>query len=369
VLDETIAYVLRDLAQPGGGFASAEDADSEGVEGKFYVWTPAQVRDALADDALADAAMAWWGVTEHGNFEGATILHRPLGEPLARPEPIEAARVRLLAARSRRVRPGLDDKVLTEWNGLFLAALAEASLVTGDATWTDAAVRCGAFLVEHLRAEDGSWHRSWQTGGGARHHAVAADLAALVDAFTRLYELTGLARWLAEAEQVAGVLLDEHLDESRGGFFTTSTRAPQLVTRAKDVLDNATPSANSAAAVALVRLGALTGDRRWSDAAEQTLRLLTGVAMRHPTAVAHALATVPLLDPGPTEIVIPGDVPALRAVVREAWRPGAVLAWGEPTGSPLFEGRSEGAAYVCRGSVCKLPVTEPEALRAELTRL
>jgi uncharacterized protein YyaL (SSP411 family) len=367
VLDETITYVLRDLAQPGGGFAAAEDADSEGVEGKFYVWTPAQLREALGDDALVGAAASWWGVTEGGNFEGATILHRPLGATLERPAEIEEARRLLLAARSERVRPGLDDKVLAEWNGLFLAALAEAALVCGDETWTNAAVACGEFLLANLRAADGSWHRSWQADAGARHDAVAADLAALVDAFTRLAELTGAGRWVDEAEQVAGELLEQHWDDEHGGFFTTARRAPALVARAKDLLDNATPSANSAAAVALLRLGALTGETRWQDAAEATLRLQMGVAARHPTAVAHALAAVPLLDPGTVEIVLPGDVAELRAVVVEAWRPGAVLAWGTRPGSPLFEGRTEGSAYVCRGNVCGLPATDPESLRAQLT--
>ncbi|HEY2332334.1 MAG TPA: thioredoxin domain-containing protein, partial [Acidimicrobiales bacterium] len=187
VLDETVAYVLRELRSPAGGLCSAEDADSEGVEGKFYVWSRAEVLEVAGPEA-AD----WWGVTEAGNFEGANILCRPLGAPLVRPPSIDAARAALFERREGRVRPGLDDKVLAEWNGLFLSSLAEAAAATGNVDWLAAAVEIGEFLIRELLV-DGRWRRSWQADTGARHLAVAADHAALVDAFTRLAEATGRA--------------------------------------------------------------------------------------------------------------------------------------------------------------------------------
>ncbi len=365
VLDETIGYVLRDLQLACGGFASAEDADSEGIEGRFYVWTPAEVRDALGDD-LAAEAIAWWGVTDAGHLDGGSILHRPLGGPIERPEHIERARLLLHEARALRVRPGLDDKVVTEWNALMVAALADAAAATGEASWADAAVRAGEHLCTEHRRADGRWLRSWHPDGGPGHLGVAADLAAVVDAMVRLAELTGEARWVAVATETADALVATFGDDERGGFFTTGSDAPSLVARVKDVLDNATPSSTSVGITALLRLGALTGEQRWHDVAVDALRLVAPLVARHPAAVANACASLVLLDPGTVEIVIPGEAAALRAVVTERWRPTAVLAWGESPGTPLWAERAEGAAYVCRSMTCRLPATDPDALRAQL---
>ncbi len=367
VLDETIGYVLRGLRHEAGGFMSAEDADSEGEEGLFYVWTPDDVAAALGDDALADEAMAWWGVTPGGNFEGRTILNR-LAHPgeLARPERIEAARARLFAAREGRVRPGLDDKVLTEWNGLMLAALAEAAAATGRGDWRDAAVANGEFLLRELRGDDGRWRRSWQADGGARHLAYASDHAALVDAFTRLGEATGEARWLAAAREAADALADTFWDVARGGVFTTGSDAEKLVTRNKDLMDNAVPSANSLAAVALQRLAALSGEDRYRQLADQILRLAGPLAARHPTAFGHLLTAVDLAVHGVDEVVVAGDRPDLVAVVHGAYRPRAVLAWGERYDSPLWAGRDDGRAYVCRHYACRLPAEDPATLAGQL---
>jgi uncharacterized protein YyaL (SSP411 family) len=181
VVTETIAYVLRDLRHAGGGFYSAEDADSEGEEGRFYIWRIEELRDVAGD-----AAIEWYGATGSGNFEGRNILHRPVRGNLVRPADVEAARQRLFDVRERRVRPGLDDKVLTEWNALFVSALAEAGAATGNTEWVDAAERCAEFLVASLRRDgDGRWLRSWQADGGARHLAFGADHAALVDVCSR----------------------------------------------------------------------------------------------------------------------------------------------------------------------------------------
>src|SRR5207244_13419427 len=215
-----------DLRQPEGGISSAEDADSEGEEGRFYVWRIEEVEEILGPDAAA--AAEWWGITPRGNFEGATILHRPVRGDLLRPEPIDRARQTLFEAREKRVRPGLDDKVLSEWNALFVSALAEAAAATGRADWLATAGETARFLLRQLRRDDGRWLRSWQ-GGRARHLAYAADYAALVDAFTRLAEAEGRAEWMAEARRVADAMLDLFWDAERGGLFTTGRDAEQLI--------------------------------------------------------------------------------------------------------------------------------------------
>ncbi len=365
-LAETIRYALTELRQAGGGTSSAEDADSEGEEGKFYVWTTDQIRDLLGDDA--NVAIDWWGVKPLGNFEHSTsILNRMHARGvLERPPEIEAARQAMFDARATRVRPGLDDKVLTEWNAYLVAALAEAGAACAEPTWVAAAVETAEFLLTNLRRADGRWLRAWQADAGARHLAYATDHGALIDAFTRLAEATGQARWIDEARNVADALLELFWDDERGGVFTTGHDAEALITRTKDLMDNATPGANGLVAVGLLRLAALTGDERYRGAGEAIVRLLGAMAVEQPTAFGHVLAAVDLLVRGTTEIVIPGDRPDLVAVAHGLLLPNAVLAWGQRYESPLWEGREDGRAYVCQNYACQLPSTTPEALAAQL---
>jgi uncharacterized protein YyaL (SSP411 family) len=371
VVDETIGYLLRDLAQPAGGFSSAEDADSPGpdghnVEGWFYTWTPAEMAAAIDDAALTGQARAWYGVTDAGNFEGRTILHRPLGADLLRPPGVEEARRRLFVSRAQRPRPGLDDKVLTEWNGLLIAALAEAGAATGRPEWIDAAARAGQFLLDELRDADGRWHRSWQAAVGARHDALAADHAALVHAFVALAQATGSARWVGEATAVADQLVSRFWDGARGGLFTTADDGEALIVRQKDLLDSATPSANSLAALALYRLSALTGRTLYEQRADEILQLVAGVIAGAPSAFSHLLSAVDLRQRGVTEIAVAGDRPDLVATVHERYLPSAVLAWGERYDSPLWADRNDGLAYVCRDYHCEAPVDSPVGLAALL---
>ncbi len=364
VLSETVDYVRRDLRHPDGGFYSSEDADSEGVEGKFYVWDKAEIEAVLGE--LAPQAVEWWGVTAGGNFEGANILHRPVRGDLVRPEPVEQARRLLFEAREHRVRPGLDDKVLTEWNGLFLSTLAEAAAATGRADWMADAVTNGEFLLRSLRRDDGRWLRSWQAGRAGRHLAYAADHAAVVDAFTRLAEATGEARWVAEARTVADAMLELFWDGEAGGLFTTGHDAERLITRSKDLIDNAVPSANGHGAVALLRLAALTGEDRYRDRAEGIIRLLAPTLAQHPTAFTRLLVAVDLAAAPITEVAIVGDRPDLVRAVQARYLPDTVLAWGEPYPSPLFEGRRDGLAYVCQNYACQAPVSEVPSLLGAL---
>jgi uncharacterized protein YyaL (SSP411 family) len=367
VVDETGAYVLRDLRQAEGGFSSAEDADSPGPdghneEGRFSTWTVEEIRAAGADGAID-----WFGVTPGGNFEGRSILFRPVRGDLIRPPDVEAARQRLFTEREQRPRPLLDDKVLTEWNALTIAALAEAGAATENPSWLDAAEMAGEFLLRELRGGDGRWRRSWQRdAGGARHDALAADYAALVHAFLALAAATGHARWMSEARVTANALLDYFWDPVNGGLFTTAEDGETLVARQKDLLDSATPSANSLAALALLRLAALTGDSRYANHADQIMRLVGGLLANASSAFGHLLAAVDLRRAGATEIVVTGERPDLVGVVHRRYLPTAVLAWGEPFDSPLWDGRPAGRAFVCRNYACEAPTDTPSVLAKQL---
>ena len=375
VVEETVGYVLRDLRQPGGGIASAEDADSldasgHSEEGAFYTFTPDEVRSALVDAGLGDVvddALTWWELDRSANFEGRWIPVRTNHRgDWDRPEPIERARKALFDARATRPRPGLDDKVLTEWNAHWVSGLAEAGFALGRSDWVDAAVETAEFLLSSLRRDDGRWLRSWQAETGAKHLAFAGDHAALVDAFTRLAEATGQARWIGEARAVADVMLELFWDTDQGGLFTTGSDGEQLVARDKDLQDQALPSANSTAAVALLRLAALTGEHRDTGPAAGILRLSGELAARVPSAFGVLLGAIDLHHTGTTEIVVAGDRPDLLDAVRHRWMPNSVLAWGERYDSPLWTGRDDGRAYVCRDYTCQLPASTPEELTAQL---
>lgn len=265
------------------------------------------------------------------------------------------------------MRPGLDDKVLTEWNAMWAAALAEAGLVLGRPDWVAAAEGNVVFLHQALRRPDGRWLRSWQRDGGARHLAVANDVAWVVEACTRLAEATGRAAWLARATDAAGQLLDRYEDTAGGGVFTVASDGEQLLARQKDVYDGATASANSVAASALLRLGALTGEARWTDAAHRFLDALGPLLAASPTAVTGAAAVLAAVLGGPVEVVITGSRPDLLAAAVQPFRPDRVVAWGERGTGPLWEGRDEqDVAYVCRSYACQRPVSTPEELTALL---
>ena len=365
VVEQIIGYVLADLAHPDGGWYSAEDADSDGVEGKFYVWRPEEIVTVLGE---RDAAtfMDHYGVTEAGNFEGTSILRRPIGG-FSRPGEIVGLAAELRKARDKRVRPGLDDKVLCEWNALFLAALAEAASAVGRQDWTEAALTNAGFLLKNLRRDDQRWMRSWQAASGPRHLGYAQDYAAVVDAYTRVYELTGAARWLEVAASAADGLVELFWDPDARLFWTTGSDAEPLLCRPRDLQDNATPSAQSMAAVALIRLAPLVDRPDLREIAESVLNALAPVALRHPRAFSHLLEAAELVASGLDEVVITGDRPDLLAALRARWRPNAVLSWGDRLAGPLWEGRDEGHGYVCRNYACGIPVSDPADLEAQIS--
>ena len=366
VVTETLGYLLGPpMAQAGAGFSSAEDADSEGVEGRYYVWDLAEVVSVGGP-----AAVEWYGVSEEGNWEGHNILWRPTRGDLLRPPEVEAARVALLGVRDKRVRPGLDDKVLTEWNAMAVAALAEAGAAFGRPEWRAAASEVAEFLLAALRQSDGRWLRSWQGGRAGTHLAYAVDYAWLVEAFTRLAEATGQARWVRLATEVADAMLELFGDPDEGSLFTTGSDAEVLLVRPKDTYDGATPSANSVAATALLRLAALTGVARYAGAAMAVMRSMAAPMRQHPIAYTNLLAAVDLVLAGTTEVAITGSRADLVEAVAARYLPRAVFTWGEPYDSPLWEGRTTvetaGKAFVCRDYSCAAPADDVAGLVARL---
>jgi uncharacterized protein len=363
VTRETLDWALRELRQQEGGFASALDADSEGVEGKFYVWRLDEVRDALGD--LADRAIEHFGMTEGGNFEGANIPVRATPDP----ERLDDIKARLLAAREQRVRPGLDDKRLTAWNALMISALADAGAALGEPRYTDAAVTAADFVLRELRS-DGRLLRTYNHGR-AHLDAYLEDHAFLLEALLTLYEATFDPRWFGEARALADTVLERFADRERGGFFSTADDHEALIARRKDLEDTPIPSGSSAAAFGLLRLARLTGEARYEEAALGQIRLLHTIAPEHPGAFGHLLSAIDFLLAEVREVALVGDDRGpLERVVRETFRPHVVLAGGPADGVPLLEGRSpvdgRAAAYVCEHFACRRPVTEPDELRALL---
>ena len=246
----------------------------------------------------------------------------------------------------------------------MLSTLAEAAWHTQRQDWLDHALANGDFLLRELRGSDGVWFRSWQEHGKprARHHALAMDLAHLIDAFTRLAEVSGQARWITHAADVADQLIAHYWDDEHGGLFTSARDGEQLIVRQKDIMDNATPSANSTAALALLRLAALTGNTDYERRAVAIFRLLGGITTSAPSAFGHLLAGIHLHHVGITEVVVSGTRVDLLETLQRRWLPTSVVAWGEPYDSPVWEGRKAEMAYVCKRYACMVPSQDPEAL-------
>ncbi len=382
VCEETLDWALREMRGPEGGFYSALDADSEGVEGRYYVWSEEQARDVLGEAGLgtaeADAVLNHLGVTASGNWEGTNVLNLRQGAWAEPPPRFDEARAALLAARGRRVRPGLDDKRITSWNALMIAALAEAGAALGRVDFLDAADACADFLLEGMRDEQGRLLRTYNRER-AHLNAYLEDHAYLLEALIALYEARFDPARLASAAELADELLERFADPDGDGFFTTSSDHEQLIARRKEVEDHPIPSGNSSAARGLLRLAALTGEGRWSGAAEGVLRLLAGPAERHPQALAYVLCALELAVEAPQEVALIAPEGAglaatdeLAAAYRSAYRPRAVLAAGTEGDSmpalladrPALDGRP--AAYVCEHFACKRPVADPAELEALL---
>ena len=377
ITEEILDYVAREMLAPEGGFYSTQDADSEGEEGKFFVWTPDEIRAVLGEEA--GAYMAAYGVTPGGNFEGKNILEF-VGDLEQRPTQTEARR-KLFEAREQRVHPGRDEKVLTAWNGLMLAAFAEAARTLNRQDYQSVAERNAEFLLRELREENGRLLRTWKQGE-AKLNGYLEDYSYLIEGLLELYQTTFEQRWFVAAQELAEAMI-EHYADSDGTFFDTSDDHEALITRPRDLQDNATPSGNAMAVTTLLKLAGFTNELRYVDNAHQALAQMQPMMSQYPLGFGQWLQALSYALSKPREIAIVGepkaaDTQALLSVVRDGYRPYQVVALGSPGGGNATDGvgsiadvpllRDRGlvdgheAAYVCRAFACQAPVTEPEAL-------
>jgi uncharacterized protein len=389
----TLDYIVRELTTEGGAFAASQDADTDGIEGLTFTWRAAEVREVLGADAeLFEAA---YGVTDDGNWEGVTILSRvatdaELGSRFALPETevevrLADARARLLERRAARPQPARDDKALAAWNGLAIGALADAAVAlepTDPATarrYRDAASRAAATITAGLVGEDGRVARSWKDGR-ASGAGILEDHADLADGLLALYEATFDERWFSVARSLMDRVL-AHFADPAGGWFDTGDDHERLVTRPKDVQDNAVPSGNAVAAEVLLRLAAWTGEGHYRSAAERALRTVVPFVARYPTGFARWLSAIDLALAPIAEVAVigPPEDPRTRALVAEAtgrYRPSRVTAAAPdaPTAATsaiaLLHDRiavdDRPTAYVCRAFACRLPVSDPAGLAEQL---
>jgi uncharacterized protein YyaL (SSP411 family) len=390
IVEETLDYIVREMTAPQGGFYSSQDADSEGEEGKFFLWTPDQVRAALGDQD-GEIFCRYFDVTPGGNFEGKSILNVKLDLSTAAAaahidehgfrDIIQRARQQLLRAREARVKPGRDEKVLTAWNGLMLAAFAEASHVLGREDYLRVAERNAEFVLKELR-HNGRLLRSWKAGSGqARFNAYLEDYAFYADGLLALYRATFAPGWFAEARALTDALL-AHFADSSGGFFDTSADHEQLISRPKTLQDNAIPSGNAVAVDVLSRMAAYTGDEAYRQPIEPMLTAMIPVMQQYPSGFSHWLCVLAFHLAPPREIALIGDPTAgdtrtLLDVVSSAYRPHQVIALGAPDDEqaantvPLLAHRpqlnGQATAYVCQRFVCQVPVSDAASLTGQIS--
>jgi uncharacterized protein len=368
--ERTFDWVAREMTSPEGGFYASLDADSEGHEGKFYVWDDDEL------DALLNAdEKAYWGVSPGGNFEGQNILH-VTADPPDDPELIEHARARLLAVRSRRVRPARDDKIIAAWNGLMLRALTDGARAFSRPEYHGLATAAGQFLVSGMVDQGGRVHRTW-TNGVRGNPGFLEDHAAVALGFLGLYELTFDRVWLHRATTIADAICKHFWDDHAQAFFDTADDAEPLITRPRDVTDNATPAGTSLAVDLLLQLGDLTDNRAMRERAEWVLTTMAEPMAQHGPAFGYLLNAADQAINGSTQVALIGDPTAesfraLDDVIATTYVPALVLAGGPPSeaGIALLDGRpailGHPTAYVCRGYVCDRPVTDVQELVAVL---
>jgi len=389
VAEETLDYVVREMTDPGGGFYSSQDADSEGHEGKSFVWSRQEIVDALQQPD-AGIFCDYFNVTEGGNFEGRNILNvtETLDDVAARHklsveelrETLEAGRSKLFTIRERRIKPERDEKILTAWNGLMLSSFAEAAAILERPDYRRVAEANAGFLLEHLQS-DALLLRTYKAGE-AKLNAYLEDYACLIDGLISLYEATGTLKWIESAISLADRMIDEFWDGESGGFFFTGKSHEQLIVRLKEFLDNATPSGNSIATLSLLRLSVLTGNENYRRLATTVLRLLADQIGRYPSAFGFALRALDFYLDVPLEIALVGDptdsrLSELLRVVWQAYVPNRVVALCTEDHKkaadllPLLRQRdtlaSQPTAFVCEAYTCKTPARSAAELFAQLT--
>ena len=376
---ETVAWTEREMIAEGGAFAATLDADSEGEEGRFYVWTEAEIDDALGADAAAFKAA--YDVRPGGNWEGKTILNRSARPELgteAEEAALSSSRARLLVVRGGRIRPGWDEKVLADWNGLMIVALAGAAAAFTEPGWLETARRAFDFVAAEMADGERLWHS--YCGGRARHTAFIDDYANMARAGLALHEVTGEARFLEQAIEWVRTADTHYWDAEHGGYFFTADDAPTLIVRTRSATDNATPAGNGTMAGVLARLCYLTGEARYRERAQAVIAGFADELGRNVAGLTTLMNNFELLN-GAVQVAIvgPSEDPATEALRRAVFEspvphriltalaPGEALPVSHPAaGKTMVEGKP--AAYVCVGQVCSLPITEPDALRAALPR-
>ena len=387
ITEETLDYVLKEMTDQKGGFYSTQDADSEGVEGKFFVWSLDEIQAVLGEDE-GELIAGYLGVTEAGNFEGENILNVPQGADSFAPEAgmsvvefqerLRAARPLLLETRERRVHPALDDKVLSSWNGLMMRSFAEAASTLGREDYLEAAVSCASFLLDDLNV-DGRLQRTWREGR-ASLKGYLEDYAFVADGLLAVYEATFEQRWLDEARSLCDTMIDLFWNEGELTFYDTGNDHESLVVRPRDVFDNATPCGSSVAVDVLLHMSVFTGENDYSRRAASSLRSMHQYLGRAPMGMGHWLCALDFYLSSPREIAIIGDrsqpdTRALLDIVYGRYLPNKVVvgAPGAPATDlaiPLLRDRSmidgKPTAYVCENYACQLPVTESEALAGQL---
>jgi uncharacterized protein YyaL (SSP411 family) len=385
--EETLDYVVREMTDAGGGFYSSQDADSEGAEGKFFVWSRRQILEMLGDRE-GNLFCQYFDVTEGGNFEGENILHITSSiadvadkNKLSVEELqaiINSGRQKLFALREQRIKPGRDEKVLTAWNGLMLSSFAEASAILERSDYRKVAEANARFLLSHLQ-KDGLLLRTYKDGE-AKLNAYLEDYACLIDGLISLYEATGELSWIESALALADKMIEQFWDDGEGGFFFTGKSHEKLIVRSKEFLDNATPSGNSIATLSLLRLGLLTANDDYRRRATAVLRLMADQIRRYPSAFGFALSALDFYLGTPLEVVIVGSPEArLDELLRTVWRtymPNRVIATCQKDHQkaakvvPLFDGRdtlsTEPTVFVCQASTCQRPVNTPDDLVSQL---
>ena len=384
VVEATLSFLIREMNHPDGGFFSSLDADSDGIEGKFYVWTTDEIRDVLAENEI-NLFLEAYGVTEQGNFEGANILHRKAEDPalakhlgLSEEEVnqiLRKSREKLFTARQARVAPSSDDKILTAWNGLALTVFAEAAQATGREEYISVAQATASFVLNELFHE-GRLKRSWREGR-AVVDAFLIDHAALADGLLALYQLDFNPGWLQTAVQLADWVL-ERFDDPEGGFYDTHADHKGLIARPKTIQDSPLPSGNALACSILMKISSLTGDLRYSAKAEATLLSMQRNAAQQPTAFAEWLNAFDYALGPQLQLALIGDIEEeglkkFTETVRKAYYPNLVMAGGSGAaeafpalleGRPLLHGQP--TAYLCENFACNLPTNSPETLREQL---
>lgn len=367
---ECLEYVCREMLDPSGGFYSTQDADSEGEEGKFFVWTPEEISEVLGDDVAREFCRAF-DVTAGGNFEGHNILNIK-DQALAGKDRFDDARKKLFEHREERIKPFRDEKILTAWNGLMLAAFADAAGALGDDRYLSIAKKNAGFILTELQ-KNGRLLRTWKDGK-AKLNGYVEDYANVADGLVELFQVSGDAEYLTEAKRLADLMITEFWDAESGGFFFTSNDHEQLVVRNKDLYDNATPSGNSVAADVLLKLAKLTGDDKYERFAVTVLRLTASQIRRHPQGFGRALSALEFHLDQTLEIVIVGEKGnELERIALEGYHPDSVVVLGrggDDQGLPLLADRTaidgEPTAYICRDNVCQRPVTTGAELKSAI---